>query len=224
LHRAPPVVMMRGMKRLALALLLTACMGTNHGDDPADGDGGAVDAAAERAPDAASVTAADAPTVSSPVAPADGPTPIPDAAPPPPDAAAPALDSAPPPPPPVTEPPDAAPELDVAPPDDVAPPPVDGPPPLAPLCRRVRCDCTFAGKRLVGRVKYVTFPERPDFKVKVVTSAIAADLRVQKVAYIPQLCGEWSEDPLTPELRVQIVNDGLEDFSIQYVSIFPGTF
>jgi hypothetical protein len=222
LHPAPALAIMRGMKRVLVALALTACMGTNQAD-PEDADGGATHDASASLPDAAP------PMISIPVATVDAPPappPAPDAAAPP-DAAPPPADSAPAPadtaPRPVIESPDAAPEPP-PPPPDAAPEPPDLAPPTAPLCRRVHCDCTFAGKRLVGRVKYVTFPEQPDFKVKVVTSPVVADLRVQKVDFVPQLCGQWHEDPLSPELKVQIVTDGLEDFSILYVSLAPGTF
>ena len=98
-------------------------------------------------------------------------------------------------------------------------------PPPAPFCRRVQCDCTFEGKKLYGRVKFVDgISDQPDFKVKVVTLQAEADLKVKRVNFSPIACGEWQEEMFPPlELKVQVVNT-FEDFSIIYVNDFPGTF
>lgn len=47
------------------------------------------------------------------------------------------------------------------------------------------------------------------------------DLRVQKVSAFPSSPGRWQEVNSFPDYRIQIV-DSFADFTIQYVSAFPG--
>lgn len=78
-------------------------------------------------------------------------------------------------------------------------------------------DCTFNGKKLYGKIKFVT--SFPDFKVKIVTSF--PDLKVKMVTSFPDRCGEWQAVESFPDLKIQIV-DSFPDFTIQYVESFPG--
>lgn len=80
-----------------------------------------------------------------------------------------------------------------------------------------RAACTWNGKKLSGRVRYVT--SSPDVRVKVVTSL--PRLRVKRVSSLPNECGEWQEVDSFPDLKVQLV-DGLEDLDVEYVDAFPG--
>ena len=90
------------------------------------------------------------------------------------------------------------------------------------MCGHVKCDCTFKGKKLWGKVKYVTdYPY--DFTVGVVTNYLT-DLYVQDVP-VPGLvtrCGQWQSEDNLPAFRVMKVTNGLEDFKIQYVDSLPG--
>jgi hypothetical protein len=110
--------------------------------------------------------------------------------------------------------PDAA-EPDAAEPDAAELP--DAAPDVVAMCRRIKCDCTFKGKKLSGRFEVVN--ALADFRVKVVTAL--PDLRVEKVTALADSCGKWEEVSAIPNFTVQIV-DALEDFSIEYVDAFPG--
>jgi hypothetical protein len=105
---------------------------------------------------------------------------------------------------------DASPDLAV----DTQP---DAAPDLVADCGRIKCDCTFKGKRLYG--KYAVVTSFPDFKVKEVS--VFEDLKVEKVTVFPDSCGEWQRDDNFPDFKIQIV-DVFEDFSIRYVNVFPG--
>jgi hypothetical protein len=92
------------------------------------------------------------------------------------------------------------------------------PSPDAPVdvaqCGRINCDCTYKGKKLWGKVEYVTV--FPDFKVKV---SSFPDLNVKETMFATQ-CGEWERVTAFGDFKVQIV-DMFEDFDIAY-SYFPG--
>lgn len=83
--------------------------------------------------------------------------------------------------------------------------------------KKVGPDCTFKGKRLYGKVKYVS--SFPDFKVKVVSSF--PDLKVKHVDAFPDSCGKWKVVESFPDFTVQIV-DSFPDFTIRHVDAFPG--
>lgn len=78
--------------------------------------------------------------------------------------------------------------------------------------------CTWKGKRLYGKVKYVT--AFPDVKVKVVTAL--PDLKVERVSALASRCGEWEEVTSgSTALEVELVNS-FADLEIEYVTAFPG--
>lgn len=83
--------------------------------------------------------------------------------------------------------------------------------------KKIGPDCTFKGKRLYGKVKYVS--SFPDFKVKVVSSF--PDLKVKHVDAFPDSCGKWKVVESFPDFTVQIV-DSFPDFTIRHVDAFPG--
>jgi hypothetical protein len=81
-------------------------------------------------------------------------------------------------------------------------------------CGRIKCDCTFNGKKLWGKVQYVDM--FPDFKV---SKSLFPDLNVTETMF-PSKCGEWHTVDMFPDFTVQLV-DMFEDFSIAD-SYFPG--
>ncbi len=91
----------------------------------------------------------------------------------------------------------------------------DAPADVVANCGRIKCDCTFNGKRLWGKIQYVT--SFPDVKVRETTFP---DLRVQEVTAFPDRCGKWQIVTAFPDLKVQKVT-AFEDFQIQHSS-FPG--
>ena len=78
-------------------------------------------------------------------------------------------------------------------------------------------DGTYKGKRLWGKVQFVT--SFPDFKVQVVDAF--ADLNVQIVEAFPDKPGKWQVVTSHPDFKVQVV-DAFGDFKIKYVDAFPG--
>lgn len=78
-------------------------------------------------------------------------------------------------------------------------------------------DCTCKGKKLYGKVQFVT--SFPDIKVQVVNSF--PDLKVQMVESFPDKCGKWQVVNSFPDVKVQIV-ESFPDVKIQYVNSFPG--
>lgn len=77
--------------------------------------------------------------------------------------------------------------------------------------------CTYGGKPLYGKVKFVESLQ--DIKVKVVTTS--PDLRVKIVKDSPRRCGEWEIVDFLPDLKVQFV-ETLTDIEIQFVEANPG--
>jgi hypothetical protein len=104
----------------------------------------------------------------------------------------------------VEDDPDAAPLPDGAPAPDAA----------VEMCGRIRCDCTFNGITLFGRVQYVT-----NFADITVRETPFPDLRVREGAFA-DTCGEWEIVESFPDFTVEIVTS-FEDFGIEY-SAFPG--
>jgi hypothetical protein len=77
--------------------------------------------------------------------------------------------------------------------------------------------CTFKGKKMFGKVQFVT--AFPDIKIQVVSAF--PDLKVQKVNAFPDSCGKWQEVNAFPDIKVQIVS-AFPDVKVQYVNAFPG--
>ena len=92
----------------------------------------------------------------------------------------------------------------------------DAAPDVVKNCGHIKCDCTFKGKQLWGRVQYVTIAA--DFRVR---KADFPDLNVAETTY-PSKCGEWHTVDIAADFTVQLV-DIAEDFSISKTdSYFPG--
>lgn len=77
--------------------------------------------------------------------------------------------------------------------------------------------CSYEGKPLYGRVKFVESLQ--DIKVKVVITS--PDLRVKMVTNPTNRCGEWEIVEFLPDLKVQFV-DTLPDLEIKFVEDNPG--
>jgi hypothetical protein len=77
--------------------------------------------------------------------------------------------------------------------------------------------CSYQGKPLYGRVKFVESLQ--DIKVKVVTTL--PDLRVKMVTHPTTRCGEWEIVEFLPDLKVQFV-ETLPDLEIKFVEDNPG--
>jgi len=82
---------------------------------------------------------------------------------------------------------------------------------------KIAPDCTFHGKKLFGKVKYVS--SFPDIKAK--ASDAFPDLKVQVVTAFPSSCGKWQIVDAFPDIKVQFV-DAFPDITIQFVDAFPG--
>lgn len=77
--------------------------------------------------------------------------------------------------------------------------------------------CTFKGKKLYGKIQYVT--SFPDVKILIVDAF--ADIEVKKVDAFADDCGEWQEVTSFPDIKVQIVT-AFPDVKVKYVNAFPG--
>lgn len=78
-------------------------------------------------------------------------------------------------------------------------------------------DCTFEGKKLYGKVKFVE--AFPDVTIQFVTSL--PDLKIKFVEVFPDECGEWQVVDNFPDLKVKIVASNA-DIKVQVVNAFPG--
>jgi len=89
--------------------------------------------------------------------------------------------------------------------------------PAAIAGEKISPDCTFNGKKLYGKVRFVQ--AFADVKVQVVTGF--PDLKVKMVNAFPDSCGKWQAVDSFEDLKVQIV-EGFPDIKIQFVEAFPG--
>lgn len=78
-------------------------------------------------------------------------------------------------------------------------------------------DCTFKGKKLYGKVQFVT--SHPDIKIQYVDAN--ADINVQMVTSSPTTCGKWQVVKSNADLKVQIVNS-FPDIKVKLVKSKPG--
>jgi hypothetical protein len=83
--------------------------------------------------------------------------------------------------------------------------------------KKVGPDCTFNGKKLYGKVKFVD--SFPDLKVRAVDAF--PDLKVKMVNAFPDKCGLWQSVDAFPDLKVQMV-ENFPDIKIKFVDAFPG--
>ncbi|WP_306590252.1 hypothetical protein [Geothrix sp. 21YS21S-4] len=77
--------------------------------------------------------------------------------------------------------------------------------------------CTWKGRKLSGRIQWVT--SFPDLRIRVVRAF--PNLRVRLVKGEPRRCGEWKVVTSHPDLRVQVVG-AFPDLDVAFVDRFPG--
>ncbi len=77
--------------------------------------------------------------------------------------------------------------------------------------------CSFDGKQLFGKVKFVDSYE--DIKIKYVDSN--EDIKVEFVNSSPNDCGEWQEVTSYEDIKVKVVTSG-EDIKVKKVTSSPG--
>jgi hypothetical protein len=77
--------------------------------------------------------------------------------------------------------------------------------------------CSFRGKKLYGKIKFVE--NFPDIKIKIVENF--PDIKVQLVENFPDECGKWQIVENFPDIKVQIV-ENFPDIKVKFVNNFPG--
>lgn len=77
----------------------------------------------------------------------------------------------------------------------------------------ISSNCTFNGKKLYGRVKFVK--NFADIKVKYVNNF--EDIRVKMVDNFATSCGLWQVDNNFPDFTVEVVNN-FEDIKVKIVN------
>lgn len=85
------------------------------------------------------------------------------------------------------------------------------------LTQPIPKDCTFKGKKLLGRVQIVEYGA--DFKISAVE--YGEDLRIQAKSYNDSRCGNWYFVENGGDFKVQFVEYG-EDFKIKFVEFGEG--
>jgi hypothetical protein len=78
-------------------------------------------------------------------------------------------------------------------------------------------NCTFNGKKLYGKIKFVE--NFPDIKVQIVENF--PDLKVKLVSNFPDECGKWQIVENFPDIKVQLV-ENFPDIKVKFVENFPG--
>jgi hypothetical protein len=89
--------------------------------------------------------------------------------------------------------------------------------PSMPDDKTVDKNCSWKGKKLYGRIKFVE--NFPDLKIKFVENF--PDLKVKLVQNFPDECGKWKIVEDFPDLKVQVVED-FPDIKVKLVDNFPG--
>lgn len=79
-------------------------------------------------------------------------------------------------------------------------------------------NCTYEGIPLYGQVK-VSTNGWAHFDVRVANNI--ADLYVEKVSFLPDICGRWQFVDTGEDFTIRFVHGG-EDFSIMFVPHLPG--
>lgn len=82
---------------------------------------------------------------------------------------------------------------------------------------KIGADCTYKGKKLYGKIKFVENFE--DIKIKVVDNF--QDIKVQKVSNFANSCGKWQVVENFEDVKVKVVSN-FEDIKVKYVDNFPG--
>lgn len=80
-------------------------------------------------------------------------------------------------------------------------------------------DCTFEGKKLYGKIRFVENRSDADVKIKIVNSF--ADIKVKLVENFADDCGEWQVVEHGEDLKVYVA-ENFADIKVKFVTSFPG--
>lgn len=80
-------------------------------------------------------------------------------------------------------------------------------------------DCTFKGKKLYGKIKFVEYASNADIKIKIVNNF--QDLKVKLVESYADDCGEWQVVEYGEDLKVYVA-ESYADIKVKFVTSFPG--
>jgi len=80
-------------------------------------------------------------------------------------------------------------------------------------------ECTFEGKKLYGKIRFVENRSDADVKIKIVNSF--PDIKVKLVENFADDCGEWQVVEYGEDLKV-FVAESFADIKVKFVTSFPG--
>ncbi|WP_046759185.1 hypothetical protein [Kordia jejudonensis] len=80
-------------------------------------------------------------------------------------------------------------------------------------------DCTFKGKKLYGKIRFVEHASNADVKIKIVNNF--SDIKVKLVESFADDCGEWQVVEYGEDLKV-FVAENFADIKVKFVTSFPG--
>ncbi|MGH1386346.1 hypothetical protein [Kordia sp.] len=80
-------------------------------------------------------------------------------------------------------------------------------------------DCTFKGKKLYGKIKFVEYASNADIKIKIVNNF--QDLKVKLVDNYADDCGEWQVVEYGEDLKVYVA-ESYADIKVKFVTNYPG--
>lgn len=80
-------------------------------------------------------------------------------------------------------------------------------------------DCTFEGKKLYGKIRFVENRGDADVKIKIVNSF--PDIKVKLVENFADDCGEWEVVEYGEDLKVYVA-ENFADIKVRFVTSFPG--
>ncbi|MFK7750562.1 MAG: hypothetical protein AB8B65_19380 [Kordia sp.] len=80
-------------------------------------------------------------------------------------------------------------------------------------------DCTYEGKKLYGKIRFVERASNADVKIKIVNSF--PDIKVKLVESFADDCGEWQVVEYGEDLKVYVA-ENFADMKVKFVTSFPG--
>ncbi|AXG71257.1 hypothetical protein KORDIASMS9_03514 [Kordia sp. SMS9] len=80
-------------------------------------------------------------------------------------------------------------------------------------------NCTFEGKKLYGKIRFVENRGDADVKIKIVNSF--PDIKVKLVENFADDCGEWQVVEYGEDLKVYVA-ENFADIKVKFVTSFPG--
>lgn len=80
-------------------------------------------------------------------------------------------------------------------------------------------DCSFKGKKLYGKIRFVENRSDADVKIKIVNSF--PDIKVKLVESFADDCGEWQVVEYGEDVKVYVA-ENFADIKVKFVTSFPG--